>query len=304
MSSFVDYSTAFIYSNKESRIHKLDPRTKLIITITFIFYCYLRPISNIIGLFIDLIVATIIILVIINLAKVGNEVKKVLKTYLVFFLITIPMLIIIYNFFPPYTTDPFLSSLIENKIFILPANPILLFDFSITYYSIIFPMLTVYRLVLLLLVGQIFLLTTDLDNIELLMLNLRIPYWFVLTVSFTFRFIPTLIIEANRILEAQLLRGLNAEEGNFLVRWYRKTIPLLIPLIVNSLRRSIRFAEALETRAFLSSKKTTKLYSIKMKKSDYIVAILFLILLMYHILNVYLSQGVLFFPDHQMISNR
>jgi energy-coupling factor transport system permease protein len=79
-------------------------------------------------------------------------------------------------------------------------------------------------------------------------------------------------------MDAQKSRGLELEKGNFLKR-IRNFIPILIPLIVGAIRRSLELAEAMESRAFGAKKERTSLYQLKMKKNDWIVlSICFLIL--------------------------
>jgi energy-coupling factor transport system permease protein len=68
-------------------------------------------------------------------------------------------------------------------------------------------------------------------------------------------------------MDAQKARGLELEKGNFLKR-IRNYIPILIPLIVSAIRRSLELAEAMESRAWGATKKRTNLYVLKMRKGD------------------------------------
>ncbi|NIM98365.1 MAG: energy-coupling factor transporter transmembrane protein EcfT, partial [candidate division Zixibacteria bacterium] len=52
----------------------------------------------------------------------------------------------------------------------------------------------------------------------------------------------------------------------------RNYIPILIPLIVGAIRRSLELAEAMESRAWGASEKRTNLYVLKLKKGDYLLA--------------------------------
>jgi len=58
-------------------------------------------------------------------------------------------------------------------------------------------------------------------------------------------------------MDAQKARGLEMEKGNFLKR-IRNYVPVLIPLIVSAIRRSLELAEAMESRAWGATKKRTK----------------------------------------------
>jgi len=117
---------------------------------------------------------------------------------------------------------------------------------------------------------SIFFMTTSPDDLGLALERLHVPY----TISFTFttavRLVPTMAIDAQTVIDAQRSRGLELEGGNFLRR-VRNYIPILIPLIVSAIRRSIELAEALESRAFGASPKRESLVVLKMKPSDYFI---------------------------------
>jgi len=57
------------------------------------------------------------------------------------------------------------------------------------------------------------------------------------------------------------------EKGNFMKR-IRNYIPVLIPLIVSAIRRSLELAEAMESRAWGATKKRTNLYSLRLRRGD------------------------------------
>jgi energy-coupling factor transport system permease protein len=94
-----------------------------------------------------------------------------------------------------------------------------------------------------------------------------VPYEIVFAFTTAVRFVPVLAEEAQTIMDAQKARGLELERGNFLKR-IRNYIPILIPLIVSAIRRSLELAEAMESRAWGATKKRTNLYTLKMHKGD------------------------------------
>jgi energy-coupling factor transport system permease protein len=63
---------------------------------------------------------------------------------------------------------------------------------------------------------------------------------------------------------------LELERGNFLRR-IRNYIPVLIPLIVSAIRRSLELAEAMESRAWGATKKRTNLYVLKIHRGDIVL---------------------------------
>lgn len=120
---------------------------------------------------------------------------------------------------------------------------------------------------------SVFFLTTSPDHLSLALEQTRIPYEFSFAFTTAVRFVPVLAEEAQTIMDAQKARGLELERGNFLKR-VRNYIPILIPLIVGAIRRSLELAEAMESRAWGSTKKRTNLYVLKMHRGDFILVAL------------------------------
>jgi energy-coupling factor transport system permease protein len=114
---------------------------------------------------------------------------------------------------------------------------------------------------------SVFFLTTSPDHLGLALEQTRVPYELVFAFTTAVRFVPVLAEEAQTIMDAQKARGLELERGNFLKR-IRNYIPILIPLIVSAIRRSLELAEAMESRAWGATKKRTNLYVLRMHKGD------------------------------------
>lgn len=124
------------------------------------------------------------------------------------------------------------------------------------------------RFVVLIESFSVFFLTTSPDHLGLALEQSRVPYEFAFAFTTAVRFVPVLAEEAQTIMDAQKARGLELEKGNLLKR-IRNYIPVLIPLIVSAIRRSLELAEAMESRAWGASKKRTNLFSLKLHKGDY-----------------------------------
>jgi len=119
---------------------------------------------------------------------------------------------------------------------------------------------------------SIFFLTTSPDHLSLALEQSHVPYEFCFAFTTAIRFVPVLAEEAQTIMDAQKARGLELERGNFLKR-VKNYIPILIPLIVSAIRRSLELAEAMESRAWGATEKRTNLYLLKMKSADYALII-------------------------------
>jgi len=120
---------------------------------------------------------------------------------------------------------------------------------------------------------SIFFLTTSPDHLGLALEQSRVPYEFTFAFTTAVRFVPVLAEEAQTIMDAQKARGLELERGNFLKR-VRNYIPILIPLIVSAIRRSLELAETMESRAWGASPKRTNLYVLKVKLGDLVLIVL------------------------------
>jgi len=140
--------------------------------------------------------------------------------------------------------------------------------FRLTYGLVLYSTTLAFRFVVLMSSFSIFFLTTSPDDLSLALQQSRIPYEFCFAFTTAIRFVPVLANEAQTIMDAQKSRGLELEKGNFLRR-IRNFIPILIPLIVGAIRRSLELAEAMESRAFGAKKERTSLYILKMRRSDW-----------------------------------
>jgi energy-coupling factor transport system permease protein len=151
-------------------------------------------------------------------------------------------------------------------------------NFQLTSQLLTYSISMAFRFIVLMSSFSLFFLTTSPDDLSLALEQSHIPYEFCFAFTTAVRFVPVLAIEAQTIMDAQKSRGLELDKGNFLKR-IRNYIPILIPLIVGAIRRSLELAEAMESRAFGATKKRTNLYRLQLKRSDYLTFLISLIIL-------------------------
>jgi energy-coupling factor transport system permease protein len=124
------------------------------------------------------------------------------------------------------------------------------------------------------------------DGIETLLKPLEkihVPvHDFAMMMSLALRFIPILLEEANRIMNAQSARGADFEEGKLLQR-IRAMVSILIPLFVSAIRRAYDLAMAMEARCYHGGEGRTRLKPLRYAKSDY---------LMYGIILIYFAAVI------------
>lgn len=81
------------------------------------------------------------------------------------------------------------------------------------------------------------------------------------------RFIPTLIEETDKIISAQKARGADFESGNILRR-AKALIPILVPLFISAFRRADELATAMESRCYHGGEGRTRLHELKYSRND------------------------------------
>ena len=87
--------------------------------------------------------------------------------------------------------------------------------------------------------------------------------------SLTLRFIPTLLIETEKIMKAQASRGIDFNEGN-LIEKIKQIVTLLIPMFFISITRAEDMANAMEARGYVIGAKRSNIDELKFGFRDYL----------------------------------
>lgn len=227
------------YYPVESVIHRLDPRVKIIAVLVYLVSLFLF--SNFIGY----AVVTVFLLTVIFLSKV--PVFHILKGMRV-----IIFLLIFTSFFNLFFTK---GDILWEWEFI-----------HITYQGVRQAVFMAMRLIYLVVGSSMLTYTTTpgelTEAIESLLCWLkvfRVPvHDFAMMMSLALRFIPLLLQETNRIIDAQSARGADIENGH-LIKKMRSLTSILVPLIVSATRRAYELGMAMESRCYNCGKKRTKL---------------------------------------------
>ncbi|SFH58348.1 energy-coupling factor transport system permease protein [Pisciglobus halotolerans] len=141
------------------------------------------------------------------------------------------------------------------------------------------------RFVLIIFMSTLLTLTTMplslTDAIEYLLrplTKLKVPvYEIALMLSIALRFVPTLMDETEKIMNAQRARGVDFGEGN-IFQQMKAIVPLLIPLFVSSFNRAEELATAMEARGYQGGEGRTKYRQLHWQTSDTIVMLTFAVL--------------------------
>ena len=232
-------------------VHKLDPRTKLILMIIYITALFMSK-----GLPAYVFMFTLLI-VCLTLSKIKP--KAVLRGLR-------PVIIII------------LITMILNIFFV--KGDTVLFEYRflvITKEGIITAIFMASRLMML--IVSTFLLTyttspiTLTDGLERMLSPLKkikLPvHEFTLMMSIALRFIPTLIEETDKIINAQKSRGADFETGG-LIKRAKAVLPIIIPLFISAFRRADELATAMECRCYHGGEGRTRMKILRFAAGDYI----------------------------------
>ncbi|MEW6243243.1 MAG: energy-coupling factor transporter transmembrane protein EcfT [Bacillota bacterium] len=138
------------------------------------------------------------------------------------------------------------------------------------------------RLVLLIMTTSLLTLTTSpialTDGLELLLkpfARLGVPaHELAMMMTIALRFIPTLLEEAEKIMKAQMARGADFQSGNVVAR-AKSLVPLLVPLFVSAFRRADELAMAMEARCYRGGEKRTRMKELTLTTVDWIATAVF-----------------------------
>ena len=104
--------------------------------------------------------------------------------------------------------------------------------------------------------------------------KIKVPvHEFAMMMTIALRFIPTLVDETSKIMNAQKARGADFSSGG-LIKRAKALIPIIIPLFVSSFRRAEELATAMECRCYHGGNGRTRMNVLKMKFKDYVFIIL------------------------------
>ncbi len=238
------------YYPVDSVIHKLDARTKMLVTFFYMVSLFLF------SKFTGFLLVFVFLALSVYLSKV--PVRYIFKGLR-------PVLFLL------------LFSVVLN-LFIMPGEVLWEWgNLHITRESLRFSVFVSLRLVFLVTGASLMTLTTtpgQLANaLEALMsplTKLHVPvHDIAMMMSIALRFIPILTQEMDTITKAQMARGAELERGNIFVR-ARKMIPIIIPLFVSANRKAEELAQAMDARCYHAGGDRTQMKSMVYHRRDWV----------------------------------
>lgn len=239
------------YYDTSSVVHKCDPRVKIILMITFIVFIFVS--QNIFSL----LFSTLAVVFVLMLSKV-------------------PLKLFLKNLKAIWVVLTFTAVI---NLFYSNSGKVLV-DFwiiEITTGGVYRAAFMALRIVLLIFISSVLTYTTTpnslTDAIESLLSPLKFiglknaVHTFAMMMTIALRFIPTLIEEAEKIMNAQKARGADLENGSLIQR-VKALIPILIPLLISSVRRAYELAEAMECRCYNGGEGKTRMKQLTLSVTD------------------------------------
>jgi energy-coupling factor transport system permease protein len=247
----------FLYQDKDTFFHRLDPRTKIfVLFFSFLLTILLKHPLPLAG----------VLFTVIACGYVSQCIDNVTR-------IKFPLLFIA------------LFSIVTWGLSVKGTTP-LWGRFSEE--SLRYGLAVALKLDSMIIAGIVFLSTTRNEEISSGIIRLGIPYRISFSLSLALRMIPTLIETATTIIEAQRSRGLDLRSKNIFTR-IKRSIPLLAPIFLTTIRTTNQLAMALEARGFGLSKERTSYQEIGFKGRDYGVFVFLALVVL--LVGVFIMKG-------------
>ena len=238
------------YFPGNSIVHRLDPRTKLVILVLYIIALFVAsgwPAYLVVFSFLAFVIAISQI----PLKSIFNGMK--------------PLVMIL------------IFTGILNVFFTTGEKLVIKFWFISIYWEGIVRALFMVARILMLIAGTFLLtyttspiaLTDGLESLLNPLKKIHVPvHELAMMMCIALRFIPTLIEETDKIMAAQKARGADFEDGNLLQR-VKALVPILVPLFISAFRRADELATAMECRCYQGGDGRTKMKLLRYKLRDF-----------------------------------
>lgn len=231
----------FLYMDRRTFLHSLDPRTKLICLV--LLFALALVFNHPLYLF-------VLLLGVVLVGWLGKSLANLWKMRWLLILL-------------------FLFSSILWPVFLRSAEPLFRFGFiSPSTESILYGLAMGLRLDVMVISGILFLSTTMIEEFTWGLRKLGLPYPVGFSLSMAFRLVPTLVGTGATVIQAQTSRGLDLDVGSLFAR-IRKHIPLLIPIFFSTVKSTDSLAMALEAKGFRAMVSRVSYLDFTMKHRDY-----------------------------------
>jgi energy-coupling factor transport system permease protein len=270
---------------RDSLFTRLDFRSKVVMVavISILAFVWESPIAG----------AALALAVIIACLLAGVQwsyLKWIIRLTLPFYI----LLILTHGFWNTTQLKMLTGKDVLTPLFTFPRNWWLIGGGSMSVEGVLYAGNVISKMLTLVLVIPLAVFTTDLNNMIVAMVRAHIPYKLVFIFSSSLRFFPLLFAEVQNIIEAQRLRGLAVEKMGPLQR-ARVYARIAVPLILGAMAKSQQLEVVLQSKAFTGSPDRTYLHESVLRRADYaVIGLSVLVLVVAAVL--YFTAGVGKFP--------
>lgn len=236
----------FLYLDLDTFVHRLDPRTKLLLM--FLSFTMAVMYNNI-------LVLGVLFVIVLCYGASGRILGNLKRIWIVLFMIT-------------------LFSLVIWSIARGGETRFLIFTLEGLLYGVMIAIKTN----LMIVAGMIFLSATKIEEISEGLVKIHLPYRGAFAFSTAIRLVPMIVATSYTIIQAQKSRGLDLDSGS-IIQKIKKYVPLMIPTLISVIRGTNVFSMALESKGFGYSTHRTNYLELRLTGKDYLMMLLGLAIL-------------------------
>lgn len=241
------------YCEGNSLLHRMDPRAKILAAVLYIVIIFVA--KNLISF--GLLLLSAILLVAVS----GVPFRIILKGMKALTVIILFTAVI--------------------NIFWMQGETLLVSFWIVNIYleGILNAIMIAVRIIILLVVTSLFLtytttpiaLTDGLEQLLAPLKKIHLPvHEFSMMMTIALRFIPTLVEETQKIMNAQKARGADFSTGSLMQR-AKALIPILVPLFISAFRRAEELATAMECRCYIGGEGRTRMNVLHASAKDFLM---------------------------------
>jgi len=231
-----------LYQPGKSWLHRLDPRTKLLLVVSG---CTLSLLFSNLWVMLGLLIWAHLSLW--SAGTTGGKVAAIWKA-------TLPTMVMIWVFWVALYGG-------QGQV-IYSLGPV-----DVTTYDLAQGGAAALRMGALAFIVMLWLFTTDQATLVRSLVALGLPYEWGLTLAIALRYLPTMAGVFRMISDAQQARALDLTKGN-LIKRARAHLPIIVPMLITALRTAENLSRAMESRALGTPRRRTYLRHLRFRPAD------------------------------------
>lgn len=241
------------YIPYNSVLHRLDPRSKIILTLILAVGTVMADYPN------DLAIMLIVSLGVVKISRARWE--------------------YMYYSLKPFGVIILITALLQ--VFLIPGEPIInIGGVTVSRTGAEAGLELAIRLLAIIIIIRILTITSTAQELTAGLSKLMLPLEYlklpvhelIMIMGISLRFIPLYMEEWERIKTAQACRGVVFDDGSP-VRRIRQLVSVLVPLIRSSFERATEIAISMEARCYDSKSRRSSIYNLKMSVIDWLAVL-------------------------------